>query len=104
MAHLCREMRHQALDAYVLRDPELAREVAERDEAIDRLYHQFFRELLAFMTGDQRTTTHALYLLFAAHNLERIGDRVLNIAERVVFMTSGEMKELNVSPEALLTP
>lgn len=95
MANLCREMLRRALDAYTLRDATLAREVAGQDELIDRLYGQFFRELVSVMVKDPRTTTLALYLLFTAHNLERIGDRVINIAERVIFMTSGEMKELN---------
>ncbi len=47
------------------------------------------------MVEDPKTTTRALYLLFSAHNLERIGDRVTNIIERVIFLSSGEMKELN---------
>ena len=96
MAEECREMLRQALDAYVKHDVELARAVAARDDVIDGLYKQIFRELLSYMLEDPRTTTRALYLLFAAHNLERIGDHITNIAERVIFMTSGEMKELNV--------
>jgi phosphate transport system protein len=50
------------------------------------------------MVEDPHTTTRALYLLFTAHNLERIGDRITNIVERVVFMTSGELRELNPEP------
>jgi len=96
MAEECREMLRQALDAYVKHDVELARAVAARDDVIDGLYKQIFRELLSYMLEDPRTTTRALYLLFAAHNLERIGDHITNIAERVIFMASGEMKELNV--------
>jgi phosphate transport system protein len=96
MADECRDMLHRSLDAYVTRDAELAHQVAVRDDLIDGLYKQIFRELLSFMVEDPRTTTRALYLLFAAHNLERIGDRVTNIAERVIFISSGEMKELNV--------
>ena len=88
-------LRH-ALDAYVRQDAELARSVAVRDDVIDGLYKQIFRELLSFMLEDPRTTTRALYLLFSAHNLERIGDHITNIAERVIFMASGIMKELNV--------
>jgi phosphate transport system protein len=96
MAEECRDMLRQALDAYVKYDVDLARAVAERDDTIDSLYKQIFRELLSFMVEDPRTTTRALYLLFAAHNLERIGDHITNVAERVIFMASGEMKELNV--------
>ena len=88
-------LRH-ALDAYVRQDAELARSVAARDDILDGLYKQIFRELLSFMIEDPRTTTRALYLLFSAHNLERIGDHITNIAERVIFMASGIMKELNV--------
>lgn len=100
MADECRSMTARALDAYVARDAEMARAVAARDDIIDELYQQVFRELLTFMLEDPRTVTRALYLLFAAHNLERIGDRAVNIAERVIFLTSGEMKELNAGPMA----
>ncbi|HLF29158.1 MAG TPA: phosphate signaling complex protein PhoU [Anaerolineae bacterium] len=96
MADECRAMLRQALDAYVRHDVELARAVAARDDVIDGLYKQIFRELLSFMIEDPTTTTRALYLLFAAHNLERIGDHITNVAERVIFMASGEMRELNV--------
>jgi phosphate transport system protein len=102
MADICREMTRAALDAYVARDAEAAKRVAARDDEVDNLYHQIFRELLSFMVEDPRTTSRALYLLFAAHNLERIGDRVTNIAERVVFMASGEMHELSAGPQAPL--
>ncbi|MEK6574703.1 MAG: PhoU domain-containing protein, partial [Chloroflexota bacterium] len=53
-------------------------------------------ELLSFMIEDPATTARGTYLLWAAHNLERIGDRATNIAERVIFMTTGTMKELNL--------
>ncbi len=99
MAEICRAMLEQALRAYLARDAELARSVAARDDEIDDLYNQVFRELLAFMLEDPHTTTRALYLLFSAHNLERIGDRVVNIAERVIFMASGELKEFKNSGE-----
>ena len=96
MVDQCREMLRLALEAYVRRDADLARAVAERDDVIDGLYQQIFRELLSFMLEDPRTTTRALYLLFAAHNVERMGDHITNIAERVIFMAVGELKELNV--------
>lgn len=100
MADLCREMTRVVLDAYVARDANAARRIAARDDEVDNLYNQIFRELLSFMVEDPRTTSRALYLLFAAHNLERIGDRVTNIAERVIFITSGEMHELGAGPQA----
>lgn len=100
MADECRVMITRALDAYVARDADSAHDVAARDDEIDELYQQIFRELVTFMLEDPRAVSRALYLLFAAHNLERIGDRAVNIAERVIFLTSGEMKELNAGPFA----
>jgi phosphate transport system protein len=100
MADECRTMVTRSLDAYVARDPEAARAVAQRDDIIDELYEQIFRELLMFMLENPQTTSRALFLLFVSHNLERIGDRAVNIAERVIFLTSGKMKELNAGPLA----
>jgi len=102
MADECRAMLRHALDAYVAHDADMARAVAAQDDVIDNLYNQIFRELLSYIVEDPHTTTRALYLLFAAHNLERIGDRAVNISERVIFMTSGELKELNAGPDAPL--
>lgn len=101
MAMECRAMLRAALDAYVAVDAEAARRVAHRDDILDEFYNQIFRDLLAVILHDPSTTSRALYLLFSAHNLERIGDRVVNIVERVIFMTSGELKELNAGPEAV---
>jgi phosphate transport system protein len=98
MAELCRQMLRQALRAFVDRDAEAALAVARQDDTVDGLYGQIFRELLTFMIEDPKTTTRALSLLFSAHNLERIGDRVTNIVERIVFMASGEMREVNPEP------
>ncbi len=100
MAQVDREMMRDALTAYVSRDAAAARQVAARDDEVDRLYNQIFHEILAYIVEDPTCTTRALYLLFSAHNLERIGDRVVNIAERVIFMNSGEMRELNAGTEA----
>jgi phosphate transport system protein len=95
MAEICREMLRLSLQAYVERDAEKARPIVAMDDSVDALYTQTFREILSYMVEDPRTTSRGLYLMFAAHNLERIGDRVTNIVERILFMTSGEMRELN---------
>lgn len=95
MAQTCREMLRLALRAYVERDAQKARPIVAMDDTVDGLYTQIFREILSFMVEDPHTTSRGLYLIFAAHNLERIGDRVTNIVERILFMTSGEMRELN---------
>jgi phosphate transport system protein len=103
MAETCREMLRQALQAYVERDAEKARSIVGMDDTVDGLYTQIFREILSFMVEDPHTTSRGLYLIFAAHNLERIGDRVTNIVERILFMTSGEMHELNPKVSKAMT-
>jgi len=100
MAQIARQMIHTALDAYLAHDANAAQNVAARDDEMDALYQQIFRELLTYMLEDPRNISRATYLLWVAHNLERIGDRVTNICERVVFMTTGRLEELNVEPGA----
>jgi len=96
MAKLAREMLATSLKAFVERDAAAARVAAERDDEIDVLYKAIFDELVEIMAHKPDAVSRATYLLWCAHNLERIGDRVTNIAERVVFMSTGDMKELNV--------
>jgi phosphate transport system protein len=96
MAEICESMLNQALDAFARRDAEAARAVCSRDDEIDQLYQQVFRELLTYVMADPRTVNRALNLLFAAHNLERIGDRITNIGERVIYAATGRLEELNV--------
>ena len=98
MADLCQEMLTQALEAFARNDAELARLICKRDDEIDNLYKQVFRELLTYVMEDARTVSRALNLLFAAHNLERIGDRITNIGERVIYAATGRLEELNVEP------
>jgi len=95
MAENARDMLHRGLDAFVAHDAAAARAVADEDDTIDHYYKAIFDELLGIMARDPASIPRGTYLLWCAHNLERIGDRVTNIAERVVFMTTGTMKELN---------
>jgi phosphate transport system protein len=95
MAELARDMLRQSLDAFLARDIEAAHAIAARDNEIDRLYRSMFDELLAIMAHDPKTITRATYLLWCGHCLERIGDRVTNIAERIVFMATGTREDLN---------
>ena len=96
MEAICREMLTQSLDAFSRKDAQMARAVCDRDDEIDHLYQQIFRELMTYVVDDPRTVQRALNLLFAAHNLERIGDRVTNIGERVIYAATGELEERNV--------
>lgn len=101
MAEKATEMLRDSLKAFVNQDVEEARRISDEDDIVDSLYNQIYRELVTYMLEDPRTTTRANYLLWVAHNLERIADRVTNICERVIFLSTGQMKELNVSkPES----
>jgi len=71
--------------------------LAFRCDEVDGLYDQVYRELLTYMIADPTTINRAINLLWVAHNLERIADRVTNICERVVYMVTGRMEEMNVS-------
>lgn len=93
MATVCREMLHASLDAYLSRNIELAERTAQRDDEVDQLDEQVYRELLTYMLADPRNITRATQLLWVSHNLERIADRITNICERVIFMVTGEITE-----------
>ena len=97
MADLDRGMLRRSLDAFVARDASLAKQVAAEDDFVDALYEQIYRELLTYMLQDPRTIDRATWLLWVAHNLERIADRVTNICERVVFLVTGQLQEMNIS-------
>ena len=93
MAEIATSMLHRALDAFVRRDEAAARQVEDDDDEMDTLYDQVYRELLTYMLSDPRTIDRATWLLWVAHNLERIADRATNIGERVVFLTTGRMQD-----------
>jgi phosphate transport system protein len=95
MAEEGRWMLLASLEAFAQQDAEKARQIGQADDTVDALYDQVYRELLVFMMEDPRTITQATYLLWVAHNLERIADRTTNIAERVIFMDSGRIVDLN---------
>jgi phosphate transport system protein len=97
MAEKANDMLHRSLDALINRDADSAKQIVTEDDEVDNLYDQVFRELLTFMAEDPKTITRATHLLWVAHNLERSADRVTNICERVVYMVTGKMEELEVS-------
>ncbi len=90
-------MLERCITAFVNRDIEMARKICAEDDEVDALYEQVYRELLLLMIENPRVIQGATYLIWVAHNLERIADRVTNIAERVVFMVTGKMEEMNIS-------
>jgi len=97
MADIASQMMRESLEAFKHRDAEQARAIIDRDDEVDALYDQVYRELLTYMIDDPRTIERATHLIWVAHNLERIADRVTNICERVVFLVTGKIEELNVS-------
>ncbi len=90
-------MLDRSLAAFTNRDAAVARQVIGEDDFIDNLYDQVYRELVVFMVEDPRTITRATRLIWVAHNLERVADRVTNICERCVFVITGKMEELGGS-------
>jgi phosphate transport system protein len=95
MGELAATLVHGILRALVDIDQVAAREVAARDDEIDTLYHKTFAEIVELMRADPDNVERGTRILFAAHYIERIGDRVTNIAEDVVFLASGEVEDLN---------
>jgi len=95
MAQISQEMLRSSLEAFTGEKAQKALDITERDEEVDQLYNQIFRELISYMIEDPRTVTRAMYLLFSAHNIERIADRVTNICERVAFVATGRMEEIS---------
>jgi len=90
MAEIAQNMLKDSLDAYFKGDVELAKEVWLRDETVDNLNKQIFRELLTFMMEDPHTISRAIHLIFVSDNIERIADHATNLAERVVYIVNGE--------------
>ena len=96
MALKARDMLHRALDAFLRQDVDAARAIPLEDDEVDALYNQVFRELLTHIMARPSILEQANYLLWAAHNLERAADRVVNICERTVFTVTGKMQEMDV--------
>lgn len=95
MAELGLGMLRRALEAFVARDAEAARAIPLEDDEVDQLYKRVYKELLEIMIADPTTVDRANYLVWAAHNLERLSDRVTNICERIVFVVTGQISELD---------
>ncbi len=95
MAEKATGMLRRSLDAFIERDVAAAEQIAQEDDEVDDLYQQVYRELLTIMLANPRTIDQATHLLWVAHNLERVADRVQNICERVVFVVTGRMREFS---------
>jgi phosphate transport system protein len=97
MAQKSVDMLHRSLTAFINEDAETARSIPPEDDEVDGLYTQVYHELMMFVIQDPKTIERANWLLWVAHNLERLADRVTNICERTVFVATGELRELETS-------
>ncbi len=97
MAEKGLSMLSRCLKAFIDRDADSARAICDEDTEVDVMYDKVYKELVFLMIENPKIVEGATYLIWVAHNLERIADRVTNIAERVVFMVTGKMEEVNVS-------
>ncbi len=101
MAMIAQGMLHRSLVAFTRQDLTLARLIPKEDVQVDLLYDQIYRELFTYMLANPHTIDQGNYLLWVAHNLERAADRVTNICERVVYMVTGQIVELNDDQDIL---
>ena len=91
MARTVVQRLHEALDAYIARDTEVAEDIRDRDRDVDQMYNSLFRELLTHMLEDPRNITAAMHLHFIAKNIERVGDHATAIAEQVIYLATGDV-------------
>ena len=100
MAAIAEKMTRDALDAFVRRDTALAQEVLRKDDEVDELKDQIFRELLTYMMADPGTIARALSLILVGRNLERIADHATNIAEDVIFIAEArDVRHRHLEPK-----
>jgi phosphate transport system protein len=99
MAELTVSMLHRAVTAFVNRDADTALAIPAEDDEVDELYDRVYHDLVAIMLKDPSTIDRANVMMWAAHNLERMADRVTNICERTVYIVTGELKEIDASDD-----
>lgn len=95
MGEIACKMLDKSMDAFINGDVELARHVPTMDDKVDALYNKVYSDLLTLLIAHPDDMQRANYLLWAAHNLERFADRVINICERVIYMKTGEFREVD---------
>jgi len=97
MAERAGTMLRRSITAFIERDERAARAICDEDDVVDRLYDACYHSLIQQVIGSPADIQRITYLIWTAHNLERIADRVTNICERVIFMVTGQLEEINVS-------
>jgi phosphate transport system protein len=104
MCNLTVDMLHRAIGAFVTTDVEQAKRIPAEDDQVDALYQQVYRELVGIMINDPTTIDQSNHLMWSAHNLERMADRVTNICERAMYVATGKLVEIESSPETFILP
>ena len=99
MAQIGTSMLDRSLSAFIHEDVEAARSIPVEDDEVDALYNQIYRELMLIIIQDPKSIERANWLLWVAHNLERVADRVTNICERTVFIATGSFNEIKSSDD-----
>lgn len=99
MGEIVVSMLHRAVGAFVNLDAETARQIPKEDDMVDELYTRVYHDLVAIMIKDPNTIDRANHLMWTAHNLERMADRVTNICERTIYVATGEMSEIDKSDD-----
>ncbi len=103
MAEIAVSMLDQAVQAFIEVDMDTAREIPKQDDQVDQAYNDLYRDLIDYVIKNPDKFDQANLLMWAAHNIERTADRVSNICERTLFIGTGEIKELDVSLDELLS-
>jgi phosphate transport system protein len=99
MAELSVSMLHRALSAFIAENPNQASLIPAEDDEVDALYNRVYHYMVSTMIADPQIIDHANLLMWAAHNLERMADRVTNICERTIFIATGELMEMDTNDD-----
>jgi len=103
MSEIVVDMLHRAVTAFVNMDAQTARAIPAEDDQVDALYNQVYRELAEVILKNPASVDQANHLLWAAHNLERMADRVTNICERTIYCVTGKMTEIDKTDDEIIT-
>jgi len=99
MGDLAVSMLHRSLSAFINEDVSMAYRIPQEDDMVDDLYNQIYRKNVAGMIANPDTIDHSNYIMWIVHNIERMADRVTNICERTIFITTGELLEIDSSDD-----
>jgi len=99
MAEKCNSMLHRAVNAFINEDIDEANLIPNEDDEVDRLYVEVYTTMMKIIVKDENVIQRANWILWVAHNLERVADRVTNICERTIFTVTGELKEIRSSDQ-----